>query len=251
MNNTASDKKQGRRVIVAAGSSTPNMLILSVLLERFHYKVATAADGARAFEQISALHPALVISDLVLPDMRGIDLFHRLQENKSTASLPVIFMVPASDAAAESQCLAYGAAGCIMKPVQAEELYRTVQAVTEPKPRANIRIDASLPVSINNEPVGCPGGNCLIDLSEEGMHLPVNKPYPVKGRIAVQLRIKDRMISAEGSVLYSHASASGRHSEPGIGLKFTSIAPQDQDFIRKFIREEVTRDINKAASGLH
>lgn len=251
MNNPASDKMKGRRVILVASAATPNMQTLSILLERFHYEVAAALTAAQALEKISAVHPSLVISDLALPDMRGVDFLHRLQERKGGASLPVIFMVPASDAAAESECIAYGAAGCIMKPIQAEELYRTVQAIVEPKPRANIRIDARLPVSVNNEPLGCPGGNCLIDLSEQGMHLPVQKQYPLRERIAVQLRIKDRMISAEGSVLYSHASATGRHSEPGIGLKFTSIAPQDRDFIRKFIREEVTRDINKATSGVH
>jgi hypothetical protein len=74
----------------------------------------------------------------------------------------------------------------------------------------------------------------------------MNKPYPGKGRIAVQLRIKERTISAEGAVLYSHTAGTGRHREPGIGLKFTNIAQQDRDFLRKFIREEVTRDINKA-----
>ncbi len=56
----------------------------------------------------------------------------------------------------------------------------------------------------------------------------------------------DRTISAEGSVVYSHASGVVPHKEIGIGLKFTSIEAADQEFIGKFIREEVTRDIGAA-----
>jgi CheY-like chemotaxis protein len=239
---------QGRRSILIVGSNPQNMRSLSLLLQRFGYDVTTADNAGQALADLPDVRPSLVITDLALADMSGMDFFRQLVQNRVAASTPVVFTVPPSDAAAESRCLDHGAVACITKPVQAEELFRVVQAVIEPRPRANIRIDVRLPVSVNNVPVICPEGGCLIDLSEQGMHLPMNKPYPSKGRIAVQLQIKDRTIFAEGTIQYSHAAGSGRHQEPGIGLKFIQIAPQDQDFIRKFIREEVTRDLTTALS---
>lgn len=238
--------RRGRRIILAASSSTQNVKTLTQLLQRFEYEVAAAGDAAQAQQQASALHPSLIIVDLVLPDMSGLEFFTLLQQDRSVYSIPVVFMVAASDAAAESRCLDYGAAGCITKPVQAEDLYRTVQAVLERRPRANIRIDTRLPVSVSNVPVDCPGGECLIDLSEQGMYVPTHAPFQGRGKVAVHLHIRDRTIAAEGAVLYSQAAGSGRRRGPGIGLKFTAMAPQDRDFIRKYIREEVMRGISSA-----
>jgi len=251
VNNTPSEfkefKKRRHHSIVVVGNETPALLSLSLLLQRFAYDVVVANTATQALERISAVRPALVITDTVLAGMGGMDLFERLREDKRTSSIPVIFMVSPGDAATESRCLDMGAAGCVTKPVQAEELYQTVQQVIEPRPRANIRIDALLPVTVNNMPLDCPRGACEVDLSERGMYVTTQKPFPANRRISMKIGIKDRTISAEGTVLYSNlavAAGPGMHREPGMGLKFVSIAPQDREFIRTFIRDEVTRDID-------
>lgn len=245
---TETEKKIGKRTIVIAGTKTRDMLSLSLMLQRFEYTVASAHTAAQAFELISSVRPALIIADPVLPGMGGTALLHLLQQDRATASTPVIFMIFPGDAAMERRCMDYGAAGCISKPVQAEELYQAVQATIEPKPRAAMRIDTRLPVSVDNVPLECSEGEgvCAIDLSVHGMHVPMLKPYPRNRRFTVQINIKDRTISAEGSVLYSHESAAGSHREPGMGFKFTAIAPQDREFLRKFIRDEVMRDVTAA-----
>jgi CheY-like chemotaxis protein len=237
-------KKRGHRSILVVGNKTQSMLSICLLLKRFEYDVTEAYTASEALGLISAEIPALVITDLTLPGMSGMDFFQMLKQARRTASLPVVFTVPLSDAASERRCYDNGAAGCIMKPIQSEELYRIVQSLIEPIPRESIRIDARSAVSLNNEPLGCPEDTCDIDLSEHGMYVPTYKPYPTNRRITVRFHIKDRTISAEGSVVYSYTSV-GRHREPGIGLKFVSIAPQDQEFIRSFIRDEVTRNVKE------
>jgi CheY-like chemotaxis protein len=244
---SSSGKKRGHRSILVVGNKTQSMLSICLLLKRFEYNVSEAYTASQALDIISAAVPALVITDLILPGMDGMDFFQMLKQSRRTASIPVVFMVPMSDAAAERRCYDNGAAGCITKPIQSEELYRVVQAITEPIPRENIRIDTRSSVSLNNEPLECPDESCAIDLSEHGMYVPTYKPYPRNRRITVRFHIKDRTISAEGSVVYSYTSV-GQHREPGIGLKFVNIAPQDQEFIRRYIRDEVTRDVNKKLS---
>jgi CheY-like chemotaxis protein len=240
--------KRRKRSILVVGNTTGEVGFVTLLLRRFAYDIIDASTAGEAIERISAAVPALVITEQVLPGMSGMDLFHLLRQTKRTASIPVVFVIPLTDAASERRCLDAGAAGCITKPVRAEELYRTVQAVIEPAQRCDIRIDTRLSVSVNNVPLDCDSGGCEIELSERGMYVPMDKPYPRNRRITVQFHINDRAISAEGTVLYSHASGVVPNKESGMGLKFINIEPGDREFIRKFIRDEVTRDIRSSLS---
>jgi CheY-like chemotaxis protein/Tfp pilus assembly protein PilZ len=237
-----------KQSILVVGNKAQELITVSLLLQRFDYVVVTANTAAQALERVSIAVPALIITDLTLPGMSGMDLLHLLKQERRTASIPVVYLVPMTDASSERRCLDLGAAGCISKPVRAEELYRTVQAAIEPWPRESIRIDTRLPVTVNNVPLDCSGDTCEIDLSEQGMFVPMQKPYPRNRRVTVKISINDRTISAEGAVIYCHTAGEGRTSEPGIGLKFVNIAPQDQEFIRKFIRDEVNSDIKAALS---
>lgn len=240
--------KTRNRSIVVAGNKTLETLSLSLLLQRFEYDVFSAHTAAEALERISANRPALIITDLVLPGMSGMDLFQLLKQDLRTAFIPVVFVIPPSDVASDRYCLESGAAACMSKPIQAEELFRTVQEIIEPRPRAGIRIDTRLSVSLNNVPLDCPEGVCAVDLSENGIYVPTREPYPQNRRVTLQLDIKNRTISATAAVLHSHTSAEGPRKEPGMGLKFVKISQQDQDFIRKFIHDEVNRDIKSALS---
>lgn len=232
------------RSIVAAGSNSKNMLAVALLLQRFGYEVFLASTAAQALERISAKQPALVITDLTLPDMSGLDLLQNLRKDNVARTIPVIFTVFPGDAAAESRCLGYGAAGCISKPVQSDELYWAVQQIIEPKPRASVRIETHLPVTVDELSMDASGGESVVEISVNGMYVPTNRLYPANKRVTVRLHMKDRAISTDGAVLYNRNENAGRAVTPGMGLKFTTIASQDRECIRKFIRDELTRDLN-------
>jgi CheY-like chemotaxis protein len=247
MNDTSSGAhSRSSRSIVVVSSKTQELLVTSLLLQRFEYEVSPANTVAQALEIISVLVPALVITDMVLPGMSGMFLYHLLRQGTRTAAIPIVFVIPAGDVVAERVCLEAGAVGCIAKPVQAEDLYRIVQTAIEPTPRTSIRIETPLAVSVNNMPLDRAAGERVTDLSEHGIYVPVRRPYPRDERLNVQIRIKDRTISAEAAVLYYHATSEGPYKEPGMGLKFVSIAPDDREFIRKFIHDQVTQGINTA-----
>ena len=98
--NTMPEKETWRRFIVAAGVVAGHTIPF-VLLQRFNYEVFIANTAAQAFERISADRPALVFTDLALPDMGGMDFFMKLRESRDGKSIPVIFMVPPGDAGTE------------------------------------------------------------------------------------------------------------------------------------------------------
>ena len=249
MNNQSSSASRKKRHVIVVGNKSRDILSLATHLQLFGYEVSSASTAAGALELVSASVPALIISDVVLPGMSGMDLFDLLKHEPRTAAIPVIFMIFPTDAAAERRCRGAGASGCISKPIQAEELYQAVQDAIEPRPRANIRINARLAVLLNKVPLACPEGGCSIELSEHGMYVPTSDPYPAHRRISVQFSIKDRTISAEGSVLYRKTEPAGQYRGPGMGLKFTRIDAQDQEYIRTYIRGEVARGINAVLVG--
>lgn len=210
----------------------------AMLLQRFEYRVSTARDAEQAFAMAAGEAPALVITELDLPRLNGLDLLHRLRQAPHTAAIPVIAVTRNGDHGTEARCLRAGFTAFLGKPLGAEDLYRTVQAAIEPAPRASLRVHARMPVTVNNVPLDCVEGECASVISEHGMYIRTLKPHPPKSRLAVQIALKGRTISADAVVLYSHRFGEGPFGEPGMGLKFARIAPQDQEYLRLFIRNE-------------
>ena len=235
-------RAKGRPILVVCNKNQ-EVFFITTLLERFDYSVYVAPTAAQALDRIAVSVPDLVITDFSLPVLTGLDLLHMLKTDAQTSALPVVFLVPVLDQHTANRCIDNGAVGVINLPVQAEELYRTVQSVIEPVPRSNIRIEARLALMIDNMPLADGDGRCRVEISEQGMFVPVLKPYAKDDRVALRLQIADRTIDAECAVLYSGNAVAGLEKTPGIGLKFVNIMPQDQDVIRKFIRDEVTRGI--------
>jgi len=242
-NSTTNDQSHSNRFLLVVDSDANDRFYVSILLQRFEYYIGTAKNAGEAIEMSSVAVPSLIITALALEDMNGLELIRRLRQDRLTENIPVIVHTAGHTPEKERQCLQAGAAACIRNPVQAEELYRTVQEAIEPTPRSNIRITAFLPVSVNNIPLLCGGRECASVLSENGMYIQTLKPYPKKSSITVQITIRDHVIVAESVVLYSYKSGEGPNKEPGMGIQFTSIAPYDQEVIRQFIKQEIHKGI--------
>lgn len=231
------------RYILLVDSKNSDLFTCSMLLQRFEYRVCTSTTAGQALEMASVAVPSLVIADLALPGMSGLDLFSLLKQDPRTAAVPVIFLGERTDHTAEERCRDAGASACLAKPVEAESLFRAVQAAIESHPRVNIRIPTKLSVSVNNMPLDSIEGECASVLSEHGVYVRMRNPYQRNEQLAVELRINGRTIPAEATVLYSHRFDDGPFREPGMGLKFVNIAQNDREFIKEFIRGEITRGI--------
>jgi len=63
-----------------------------MILERASYKVAEARNGIAALESIGAERPDLIIADLTMPVMNGVELVDQLRGNPATVSIPVVLL---------------------------------------------------------------------------------------------------------------------------------------------------------------
>ena len=98
---------------------------LAVALEREGFRVETAADGAEAIERFDAVQPALVLLDVMLPRMSGIDV---CREIRTRSRVPII-MVTARNAEIDAVVgLEVGADDYVTKPFRLRELIARVRA---------------------------------------------------------------------------------------------------------------------------
>jgi two-component system, cell cycle response regulator DivK len=226
------------RLVMVVDSDPHQLAYHTMLLQRFEYRVCSAHDAEQAITIAVRESPSLVITEMDLPQISGLDLLRRLRQEPRTATIPVIAVTGNVDQLSKARCQRAGFTACLGKPIGAEDLYRTVQAAAEPTPRTSLRVHTRLPVIVNNVPLDCVEGECASVISEHGMYIRTLKPHPPKAQLTVQIALKGRTISADAVVLYSHRFGEGPFKEPGMGLKFSRIAPQDQEYIRLFIRSE-------------
>jgi CheY-like chemotaxis protein len=229
------------RFLLAVDGDVNDLFYISMLLQRFEYNISTATSAAEAMKLTTIAVPSLVIASLALADIPGLEFVRRFKQDPRTAGVPVLVKTADRTPAMEQRCRQNGAAACIYEPVRAEDLYQAVQAAIEPTPRKNIRITTMLPISVNGKPLDCVEGECASVLSEHGMYVRTLRPSAVNTRLSLQIVIKDRTVAVEAVVLYCHRFGEGPFKEPGMGLKFVSITPKDQELIQLFIREQLTR----------
>ena len=107
---------------------------LSVALEREGFDVQTASDGPEAIERFDATHPALVLLDVMLPRMSGVDVCREL---RTRSQVPII-MVTARNAEIDAVVgLEVGADDYVTKPFRLRELVARVRAALRRAPRTD------------------------------------------------------------------------------------------------------------------
>ena len=116
----------GKRVLVVDDDRVIQQL-LEVNLELEGYEVvATAADGKEALQKISELKPDLVILDIMMPKMDGLEVCRRLRADPDLAKIPVILLSARAQDMDIREGLEIGASAYLTKPFDPVELLEVV-----------------------------------------------------------------------------------------------------------------------------
>lgn len=99
------------------------------LLEKSGYHVVVASNGVEALEKILIESPDLILTDVSMPEMDGLQLCEQLKKNKSTNLIPVIMVTAVSDFDDKIRGIETGADDYLTKPVRARELYARVKSL--------------------------------------------------------------------------------------------------------------------------
>src|SRR6267378_3070881 len=114
-----------KRVLVADDDSDMAALIKAMLEERLSITVDHVANGALVLDQITATHPDLVILDVSMPGLNGIDVFDLLRGSAALVDVPVLFLTAMPDRAQQAFAH-FGISDVMAKPFDADALVRRV-----------------------------------------------------------------------------------------------------------------------------
>jgi len=94
------------------------------------YCVLTASDGAEALEITKAQLPDLVVLDVMMPELSGIEVAKRLRAQSETSTIPIIMLTAKSAEADELEGLGVGADDYVTKPFSMQILMARIHALT-------------------------------------------------------------------------------------------------------------------------
>ncbi len=108
--------------------------IVTMLQDRLDaggYRTLTAADGQRGIELIEQESPNLVLLDLYLPRLKGMDVLKRMAQNKQCEDIPVIVMTAAGTIPDAVEAMRHGAYDFLTKPLEKDHLLIVIQKALE------------------------------------------------------------------------------------------------------------------------
>jgi len=118
-----------RPLILVVDDVPDNVDILQMRLESRGYEVATAGDGAEALEKTRALQPDLLLLDIMMPKIDGIEVVKRLKADPRLPFIPVILVTAKADASDVIAGLESGGDDYLTKPVDHAALLARVRAM--------------------------------------------------------------------------------------------------------------------------
>jgi DNA-binding response OmpR family regulator len=124
--NTLNDTSH--RILIAEDSATQAQRLRHIL-EQQGYQVTAAINGRLALENAKQSKPALIISDVVMPEMTGYELCRLVKEDRALQDVPVILVTTLSDPRDVIRGLECGADNFVLKPYDADHLLHRVQFV--------------------------------------------------------------------------------------------------------------------------
>jgi phosphate regulon transcriptional regulator PhoB len=135
-----------RKKILVADDEKDIVELIAYNLEQEGFTVHKAFDGRKAWEMVQADKPDLVILDLMMPAMPGMEVCRMIRRQAETAAIPIIMLTAKSDPVDKIMGLEIGADDYITKPFHIRELIARVRAVLR---RLERRPDGDLPESFD------------------------------------------------------------------------------------------------------
>jgi two-component system, cell cycle response regulator DivK len=116
-----------------------NRKIVRQLLSRTSYRLQEAMDGEAALGMVRTQRPDLILMDVQLPKMSGLDVTRALRDDPATANVPIIVVTSFALSGDDQRAMAAGASAYIAKPYSPRELLALINTFLAETPREEKR----------------------------------------------------------------------------------------------------------------
>lgn len=116
-----------QRLILAVDDNDDNLQLLAQLLVLMECSFITATDGFTALELAQNYQPKLILLDMMLPDLSGIEVASRLKQNDRTALIPIIAVTAMARVEDKESFIQAGCIDYITKPYVIDDLEVTIR----------------------------------------------------------------------------------------------------------------------------
>jgi DNA-binding response OmpR family regulator len=127
----AAAARPGKREILIAEDDPLNRVLLATFLEEAGYRVGVAANGMQALKLIREGMPDLVITDVNMPEMNGLELCRRLRSHHKLARIPIIMLSGLTEPTEILAGYAEGADDYVGKPIDLSVLGAKIEALLQ------------------------------------------------------------------------------------------------------------------------
>ena len=104
--------------------------LISHYLEQAGYTVIGTENGLDALEKVKSHRPDVIVTDLVMPEISGLELCRKLKKDPDTADIPIVACTTKGRKMDQSWAKKQGVAGYVVKPCTADQLVEAVRFAT-------------------------------------------------------------------------------------------------------------------------
>ena len=117
-----------KKILLVDDSNTV-LLMERMILSQSRYELLTARNGLEGVERARAERPDLILLDVIMPHMNGLDALAAIRADESTRHIPVIMVTTRSEADSMETGFARGCNDYVTKPVNSSELLAKVRGL--------------------------------------------------------------------------------------------------------------------------
>ncbi len=118
----------GKKVLIVEDNEL-NLKLFTDLLRAHHYEVEPVRDGRMALAKAREFAPELVIMDIQMPHVSGLELIEKMQSDAALASIPVLAVTAYAGKGDEERIMGAGAKAYLSKPVPVMQFMAGVRAI--------------------------------------------------------------------------------------------------------------------------
>lgn len=134
------EQDNGKFTVLVVDDDPSVRMLVPNLLRSKGFETIKASNGCEAIEQTQSRRPDLILLDINMPEMNGLEACAKIKESADTADIPVIFMTSLGNDSDRLKGFEVGGEDYVIKPINHHELLARMQRFVDAKQRP--RIDA-------------------------------------------------------------------------------------------------------------